>query len=51
MKADESPQQKRNWVARAFTAVEDMVYLGLGVLSGRLFIALWSAALLVLAKT
>ncbi len=32
MKRLESPQQNRAWVARAFTAVEDIVYLGLGVL-------------------
>lgn len=32
MKRPESPQQNRAWVARAFTAVEDIVYLGLGVL-------------------
>ncbi|MBA3357335.1 MAG: hypothetical protein H0U18_15635 [Pyrinomonadaceae bacterium] len=40
MKPNESPQQKRNWVARAFTAVEDIVYLGLGVLLAGCSIAL-----------
>ncbi len=32
MKAKETPHHQRVWVARAFTAVEDIVYLGLGVL-------------------
>ncbi len=27
-------QPKREWVARGFTAVEDIVYLGLGLLPG-----------------
>src|SRR5882724_13525451 len=30
--ADESAQPKRAWAARAFTVVEDIVYLGLGLL-------------------
>jgi hypothetical protein len=30
--SSESPKQNRVWVARAFTAVEDIVYLGLGIL-------------------
>ena len=29
---NESPQPKRAWAARAFTVVEDIVYLGLGLL-------------------
>jgi uncharacterized membrane protein (DUF373 family) len=29
---ESSPQQNRAWVARAFTAVEDIVYIGLGLL-------------------
>jgi hypothetical protein len=32
VKPNESPQPKRAWAARAFTAVEDIVYLGLGLL-------------------
>ena len=32
MKTNESPQPKRAWAARAFTLVEDIVYLGLGLL-------------------
>jgi uncharacterized membrane protein (DUF373 family) len=32
LKANESLQPKRAWVARAFTMVEDIVYLGLGLL-------------------
>jgi hypothetical protein len=40
VKLSESPQQKRNWPARAFTAVEDMVYLGLGVLLAGCSVAL-----------
>jgi uncharacterized membrane protein (DUF373 family) len=32
MKSPESPPQKRAWVARAFTVVEDIVYIGLGLL-------------------
>jgi uncharacterized membrane protein (DUF373 family) len=38
----ESPPQKRAWVARAFTLVEDIVYIGLGLL-----LACSSIALLV----
>ncbi|MCA1594418.1 MAG: phosphate-starvation-inducible PsiE family protein [Acidobacteria bacterium] len=34
MKSHESPQSSRAWVARAFTAVEDIVYIGLGLLLG-----------------
>lgn len=30
--ANESPQPRRAWAARAFTMVEDIVYLGLGLL-------------------
>ena len=32
MNSSKSPQPKRAWVARAFTAVEDIVYVGLGLL-------------------
>jgi len=32
MKSNESSQPKRAWAARAFTLVEDIVYLGLGLL-------------------
>ncbi len=32
MKPNESSQPKRAWAARAFTVVEDIVYLGLGLL-------------------
>src|ERR1043166_9092641 len=32
MKSNESSEPKRAWAARAFTAVEDIVYLGLGLL-------------------
>lgn len=40
MKAKETPQHQRVWVARSFTAVEDIVYLGLGVLLAGSSIAL-----------
>ena len=32
MKSNESSEPKRAWAARAFTVVEDIVYLGLGLL-------------------
>lgn len=32
MNSPESPQRTRLWVARAFTVVEDVVYVGLGLL-------------------
>lgn len=32
MKSHDSPNQKRALVARAFTVIEDIVYIGLGVL-------------------
>lgn len=38
--SSESPKQNRVWVARAFTAVEDIVYLGLGILLSGSAIAL-----------
>src|SRR5882724_2369965 len=38
--ADESAQPKRAWAARAFTVVEDIVYLGLGLLLAGSSIAL-----------
>ena len=40
MKSDESSEPKRAWAARAFTLVEDVVYLGLGVLLAGSSIAL-----------
>lgn len=40
MKPKELPQQNRAWVARAFTTVEEVVYLGLGVLLAGSSIAL-----------
>ncbi len=51
VKLSESPQQKRNWPARAFTAVEDMVYLGLGVLLAGCSVALLVSGVINLAKT
>jgi len=39
----ESPQSARAWVARVFTAVEDVIYVGLGILlAGSSFILLVS---------
>ena len=40
MKSKDSSQPKRAWAARAFTLVEDVVYLGLGVLLGGSALAL-----------
>jgi uncharacterized membrane protein (DUF373 family) len=37
---NELPQPKRAWAARAFTVVEDIVYLGLGLLLGGSSLAL-----------
>jgi uncharacterized membrane protein (DUF373 family) len=36
--------ETRNWIARGFSAVEDIVYLGLGLLLGALVIALLTQA-------
>ncbi|MFY9554492.1 MAG: phosphate-starvation-inducible PsiE family protein [Blastocatellia bacterium] len=40
MKSPESPPEKRAWVARVFTAVEDIVYIGLGLLLASISIIL-----------
>ena len=35
-----TPQMTRDWIARGFTAVEDVVYIGLGLLLGAIAIVL-----------
>jgi uncharacterized membrane protein (DUF373 family) len=43
---NELPQPKRAWAARAFTVVEDIVYLGLGLLLGGSSLALLVSGLI-----
>jgi len=48
--SDPKPKENREWVARAFTAVEDIVYIGLGLLlAGSSFVLLVSG-LIIFAK-
>jgi hypothetical protein len=47
----ETVEPKREWAARAFTMVEDIVYLGLGLLLAGSSIALLIGGVISLVKT
>ena len=46
----ERPEEAREWVARAFTRVEDVVYIGLGVLLAAGAVALLASAALAFVR-
>jgi uncharacterized membrane protein (DUF373 family) len=45
------PQPKRAWVARAFTAVEDVVYIGLGLLLAGSSLVLLISGMIIFGKS